>query len=227
MKYRTRRVQYWFASGSLIIMLLNLGGSVLAQHGPGMGIFSYQCQEARIQFYEAGTLVMEVPLSAIAGPLAAAQATGTNMPIRSGQTVSLWALKSNELQIHQNDSPDTTNLVLPSAVCGEISTAPINPVSSGALAFVQIIGPGSGIALALVGPDGETITFAGVSGHGQALAAAFSSANGLSPQYHIVQPGENLFRIAMRYHTTVAALAALNGLNNPRLIFVGQKIYLP
>lgn len=41
---------------------------------------------------------------------------------------------------------------------------------------------------------------------------------------HVVQPGQNLFRIALRYHTTINAIARLNGITNPRLIRVGQRL---
>jgi LysM repeat protein len=44
---------------------------------------------------------------------------------------------------------------------------------------------------------------------------------------HVVQPGENLFRIALRYGTTWPVLAAYNGIANPNLIFVGQVLKIP
>jgi LysM repeat protein len=44
---------------------------------------------------------------------------------------------------------------------------------------------------------------------------------------HVVQRGENLFRIAQRYNTTVEAIASANGISNPRLIYVGQKLTIP
>jgi putative chitinase len=44
---------------------------------------------------------------------------------------------------------------------------------------------------------------------------------------HIVQRGENLFRIALRYNTTVEAIAAASGIRNPQLIYVGQKLTIP
>ncbi len=44
---------------------------------------------------------------------------------------------------------------------------------------------------------------------------------------HIVQAGENLFRIALRYGTTVEAIAQANGITNPALIWVGQKLVIP
>ena len=44
---------------------------------------------------------------------------------------------------------------------------------------------------------------------------------------HIVQPGENLYRIALRYGTTWPVLAAANGLVNPNLIYAGQVLAIP
>ena len=45
-------------------------------------------------------------------------------------------------------------------------------------------------------------------------------------QTHVVQPGENLFRIALHYGMTYQALAAANGIVNPDLIYVGQKLII-
>jgi LysM repeat protein len=47
------------------------------------------------------------------------------------------------------------------------------------------------------------------------------------PIIHVVQPGENLFRIARRYGTTVDAIVAANGLTNAQTIYVGQQIVIP
>ena len=44
---------------------------------------------------------------------------------------------------------------------------------------------------------------------------------------HVVQRGENLFRIALRYGTTVQAIASANGIANPALIYVGQRLVIP
>ncbi len=47
------------------------------------------------------------------------------------------------------------------------------------------------------------------------------------PGFHIVQPGENLFRIALRYNTTVECLAEANHIINPWFIYVGQELVIP
>lgn len=44
---------------------------------------------------------------------------------------------------------------------------------------------------------------------------------------HVVQRGETLFRIAQRYGTTVEDLAQLNGIQNPAVLAVGQRLLVP
>ncbi|NLE43588.1 MAG: LysM peptidoglycan-binding domain-containing protein [Chloroflexi bacterium] len=44
---------------------------------------------------------------------------------------------------------------------------------------------------------------------------------------HTVQPGENLYRISLRYGTTINALAAANNLGNTNRIYVGQRLVIP
>jgi LysM repeat protein len=46
-------------------------------------------------------------------------------------------------------------------------------------------------------------------------------------QTHTVQPGENLFRISLRYGKTVDEVAAYNGIANPHYIYPGQVIRIP
>jgi LysM repeat protein len=44
---------------------------------------------------------------------------------------------------------------------------------------------------------------------------------------HRVQYGENLFRISLRYNTSMAAIASANGIWNYALIFAGQTLTIP
>lgn len=44
---------------------------------------------------------------------------------------------------------------------------------------------------------------------------------------HIVGPGENLFRIALRYGVTIEEIARANNIVNPRYIYVGQELTIP
>ena len=47
------------------------------------------------------------------------------------------------------------------------------------------------------------------------------------PNTHVVQPGENLFRIALKYNVTWDYLARYNGLYNANYIFPGQVLRIP
>lgn len=44
---------------------------------------------------------------------------------------------------------------------------------------------------------------------------------------HVVQHGENLFRIGLRYGVSYHTLAAYNGILDPTRIYVGQAIHIP
>jgi LysM repeat protein len=48
-----------------------------------------------------------------------------------------------------------------------------------------------------------------------------------TPRTHVVRRGDNLFRLAQRYATTVEALAAANRLGHPWTIYVGQTLVIP
>lgn len=55
-----------------------------------------------------------------------------------------------------------------------------------------------------------------------ALAAPLAQ----TPTTHVVQAGENLFRISLRYGVTVSAIQAANGLTSD-LVYVGQRLVIP
>jgi LysM repeat protein len=58
------------------------------------------------------------------------------------------------------------------------------------------------------------------------LAPGGASAQGIG-RTHVVQRGENLFRIALRYGVSVQAIATINGIVNPAMIYVGQPLVIP
>ncbi len=216
-----------------------------AQQGPGAAFFTYKCGSSSISFFMQGSFILQVSFSEIINPLSTALSTNQNQPIKSASDVALWALKSDELQIHQIKDPDLTRFVVPSTICGPLYSAPISSTSgvgtgsnsAQALAIVQVNGPGQGIAYAQVASNGQVTTFAAVSGNGSAVAAAQSNTtsngtNGTVPttssgEFHVVLRGENLFRIALHYGTTVTILSQINNITDPTRIYVGQKIYLP
>ena len=62
---------------------------------------------------------------------------------------------------------------------------------------------------------------------GQRLTIPTGSPPPSSSGVHIVRPGENLFRIALRYGMTAQTLAAANGIVNPNRVYVGQRLIIP
>lgn len=60
---------------------------------------------------------------------------------------------------------------------------------------------------------------------GQTLRVPATATN--PPNVHIVQAGENLYRIALRYGVTWQELAQLNGITDPTTLRVGQRLVLP
>ena len=46
-------------------------------------------------------------------------------------------------------------------------------------------------------------------------------------RYHVVQPGETLWRISRRFNTTVDTISGLNGLSDPTALSVGMRLRLP
>jgi LysM repeat protein len=58
-----------------------------------------------------------------------------------------------------------------------------------------------------------------------ASAAPAQSAGGSGcGQFYTVRSGDTLYRIAVRFGTSVSALVNLNGLSNPNLIYAGQTL---
>jgi hypothetical protein len=218
----------------LLIALAFFVASSMPVHAdyPGAALFRYQCNTNGIAFFYKENSLFQVRLAQVYGPLSVAVATQQNQPIVLSDPASLWALKSNEFQIHLNADPDGTKLVLNTGICGQISAQPL-AVFGQALAYVRLTGMGQGIAFARVTASGQVLVYAQVSGTGFAFAAAQSS--GIVPpvsgpqsgdHIYVVQPGDTLFSIARRYNISVSVLVRLNNLFDPNLIVVGQSIRL-
>ncbi|MBN1681351.1 MAG: LysM peptidoglycan-binding domain-containing protein [Anaerolineae bacterium] len=75
---------------------------------------------------------------------------------------------------------------------------------------------------------GQVISVPGAAQPAPAPAATPEpSAPAPQPNTHVVQAGENLFRISLRYNVTVDALARANNIYNTNLIFPGQVLAIP
>jgi LysM repeat protein len=111
---------------------------------------------------------------------------------------------------------DSAYVVRPGDTLGAIAAR--FGVSAGAIARAN------GIA----NPDriyvGQNLAIPGAGGAANPPAAPRPPSQAPATGTYIVQPGDTLGKIAARYGTTVARLMALNGLSNPNLIWVGQRL---
>lgn len=78
----------------------------------------------------------------------------------------------------------------------------------------------NGIADANLIVVGQTLMIPGSSGS----SGGRSSATPQTPQTYVVKAGDTLSSIAKRFGTTVAAIAAANGISNPNLIAAGRQL---
>ncbi len=91
---------------------------------------------------------------------------------------------------------------------------------------VEAIAKANGITNAAMIYVGQTLTIPGGTPGGGTPAPMPAPGTG-GEKVHIVQPGENLFRIALKYNYSQYYLAKYNGIANPALIYVGQAIRIP
>jgi murein DD-endopeptidase MepM/ murein hydrolase activator NlpD len=64
-------------------------------------------------------------------------------------------------------------------------------------------------------------------GLGSPIGLPLAAAQESTPTIYVVQPGDTLSSIALRYGLTTAELATANGILNPDLIYVGLKLIVP
>jgi hypothetical protein len=65
------------------------------------------------------------------------------------------------------------------------------------------------------------------AGSPSTVAPVVAASGRASPQYHAVARNENLTSIAERYGVSMRALAAANGISNPKTIYTGQRLVIP
>lgn len=95
-------------------------------------------------------------------------------------------------------------------------------ISSGDFLGESANGAQEALALSDVSPDG---TGTGQGTDGAPLRLSFPPGQELG--VYIVQRGDNLFRLALRFGSSVALLAERNGIQDPNRIHVGQALFVP
>jgi len=163
--------------------------------------------------------------------------------IRAGQ---LLVIPSSEPAIRITRPAPGATVSSPAAVMGESNTFEGQVAVRVLDANWQVIGQGVGIGggMGTYGPFEVTVPFSLTKEQWGLVEAWWNSPKDgsevdtvsvsvyLSPQpptgrTYTVRRGDTLFRIALRFGTTVQALAQLNSISDPDLIYVGQVLQIP
>ncbi len=179
---------------------------------------------------------------------ALAQALANHQDVRvavnSDVNLTLWALGSNNFMASLNPARngEPYNFVFAPTTCGAVyrpSTVP--PLGTTV--------PGTGLGLGTT--TGTTPTTTGTTTQPPIYLPVYvdtrgtASTTGTQPlllpvyigdsgqtatadgSYYIVQPGDNLFRIGLRFGLHYTELARINNIVDPTRIYVGQQIFIP
>jgi LysM repeat protein len=89
---------------------------------------------------------------------------------------------------------------------------------------VHLIIEANGLLTLKVTPGQELVIPNGNATTGTNAAA---SASGECSETYVVQPGDNLFRISLKYDVSISAMAAKNGMGSSRTVHSGQVLCVP
>lgn len=154
-----------------------------------------------------GEFYMEANAVEVGNALAQAISSGRSVLIKSLGAVSMYALPSYEVQINDWTLGSLYTFKVGGTACG----APIS--SPGAY--------GSSAAAAPVVQQVVPLTLPSTT-----ATTNYSNYNA-GVRIHYVQPGENLFRISLRYGVSMQRIAAANGLASTHWIYAGQALIIP
>jgi LysM repeat protein len=167
-------------------------------------------------------LTIPVPQAPTAVPPTAAPPTATAIPVGGGAPVERATLNGptvNGIGTYIMQPGDTLEAVARRYGISVQELARLNGiVNPNRLVIGQVLavpGPGNNI------PGGTSAP---------TIIPTQPGANNPPPasgRRHVVQAGENLFRISLRYNVTLDALMRANGISNPNVVFAGQVLVIP
>lgn len=153
---------------------------------------------------------------------AAAQGNTTTYIVQPGDNLYRIALKFNlsPYYLAQINGIVNPNYIL----VGQQLTIPVSPQQGTPAATIMAT---MAVTLASTQTATTAATMAPTSGGSSGPTTTATPVPQTTPQTYTVQAGDNLYRISLKFNTSMFVLAQLNGLFNPNLIFVGQVLRLP
>lgn len=181
---------------------------------PGGGFFAYCTNSNGIQIVglngEVGYELFVVPNHMIGNGLQLAVATGENVKLGESGIVSLWALSTDELQLHTTEPYD---FIFSKYRCGD-------PIPSGE--SVTVATSTSASTANLTTPPNDLPSSASSLPVYRPTALRLNSDG-----TYTIRSGDTLNAIAAKLGVKANDLAELNGIENPRFIVVGQVLNIP
>jgi LysM repeat protein len=173
--------------------------------------------------------------------------------VRSGETVSYLSTlygSTNEAIIAANGLNENAliyvgqGLIIPVRVPPLPTAAPTQVATHAPTGNIYIVQPGDTLSQIARRFNTTVTTLAQLNGIvninsiqvGQRLQLPVDGGSPATPtaptpvppqETYFVQPGDSLYKIAVRYRVTVARLAEVNQISNPNRIFVGQRLVIP
>lgn len=139
--------------------------------------------------------------------------------VRLGSLITLRYLDSNTLAItvHEGSLETEVGVI---AIAGETIVAQVD--ANGNIVSWQVPRPATEEELAV----GRTIGQAYQRLSGQTIISTTTQPDACAgPITHTVQRGQNLYRIALQYDTSISSIVAANGIGN--VIYAGQQLIIP
>jgi LysM repeat protein len=74
---------------------------------------------------------------------------------------------------------------------------------------------------------GQRLIIPSGGGASAPVAVPTTGSTGTSGSVYVIQPGDTLYKIMLKFNVSASALIAANNLTNPNLLFVGQRLTIP
>jgi LysM repeat protein len=184
----------------------------------------------RLEVIVTALLAFAALFGAIVAPTAAQQGSGTGTTtyiVQPGDNLYRISLKFG---LSVNVLAQANGIVNPDFVyVGEklvIPAGAIIPTAAPGVTLVPTLGTG---ATAAATADAGIVPTSTPIGLVQPTVAptATTAPPTTNPSTYTVQPGDNLYRISLKFNTNMLALMQLNNIANANLIYVGQVLQLP
>jgi LysM repeat protein len=147
---------------------------------------------------------------------AATSNTGSAATANLTPTATLEGSNPTTIAI-QNTATPTVTSVPPGEVAPTNTPVPVLTSEDAAPAVTAVT--------SLPNPQGSTASTTSTSSD---VSAGIATTTGQGESgIHIVQAGENLYRISLKYDVSLQELARLNNITNPNMIYVGQRLQVP